>query len=215
MLRANLATRPFYNDRLVRVVLGLITIVAAAMTSYNVSEVVRLRSRDAEVRRQTEAAEREAGRLQIEARRIRQTINRDQLAAVQEAAQEANQLIDQRAFSWTDLFNQFEQTLPPEVRISTVTPQVDVNGRMIVAVTVVSRRVEDLDKFIDALEKTGAFQSVLSRQEEAQEDGTLRSVIQGYYTAGGAPAAEAATAPAQPTAASPAAEQAARTEGAR
>jgi hypothetical protein len=215
MLRANLATRPFYNDRLVRVVLGLVTIVAAALTAYNVSEVIRLRSRDAEVRRQSDAAEREAARLQAEARRIRQTINRDQLAAVQVAAQEANQLIDQRAFSWTDLFNQFERTLPPEVRISTVTPQVDPSGRMIVAVTVVSRRVEDLDRFIDALEKTGAFQSVLSRQEEAQEDGTLRSVIQGYYLAGGAAAADAGTAPAAATAAGPAPAQAARTEPAR
>jgi hypothetical protein len=215
MLRANLSTRPFYNDRLVRVILGLITVVAAALTSYNVSEVVRLRSRGAEVRRQTDAAEREADRLQVEARRIRQTINREQLAAVQAAAQEANQLIDQRAFSWTDLFNQFEQTLPPEVRISTVTPQVDAAGRMIVAVTVVSRRVEDLDKFIDALEKTGSFQSVLSRQEEAQDDGTLRSIIQGYYTASAAPKAEAASAPAQPTPVSPAPAQAARTEAGR
>ena len=134
---------------------------------------------------------------------------------MQVAAQEANRLIDRRAFSWTDLFNQFEQTLPPEVRISTVTPQVDPAGRMIVAVTVVSRRVEDLDKFIDALEKTGAFQSVLSRQEEAQEDGTLRSVIQGYYSASVAPKAEAATAPAQPAPASPAPAQAARAEAGR
>lgn len=212
MLRANLSTRPFYNDRLVRVVLGLVTVVAAAVTVYNVTEVIRLRSRGAEVRRQSEAAEREADRLQAEARRIRQTMNREQLAAVQVAAREANQLIDQRAFSWTDLFNQFEETLPPEVRISTVTPQVDASGRMVVAVTVVSRRVEDLDKFIDALEKTGAFQSVLSRQEEAQDDGTLKSVIQGYYTAGGVPAAEAAAAPAP---ASPAPAQAARTEGPR
>lgn len=212
MLRANLSTRPFYNDRLVRVVLALVTLIAAALTIYNASEIVRLRSRGAEVRRQTEAAEREAERLQAEARRIRQTINRDQLSAVQVAAQEANQLIDRRAFSWTELFNQFEQTLPPEVRIAAVTPQADANGRMVVSVTVVSRRVEDLDKFIDALEKTGAFQSVLSRQEEAQEDGTLRSVIQGYYNAGGVPAAEAGTAP---SAASSTAAQAARAEGAR
>jgi hypothetical protein len=59
-----------------------------------------------------------------------------------------------------------------------------------VAVTVISRRVEELDGFIEALEKTGAFQEVLSRQEEAQEDGTLRSVIQGYYRPATAPPAQ-------------------------
>jgi hypothetical protein len=193
MLRANLSTRPFYNDRLVRVVLALVSIAAVALSAFNVSAVIRLRSRDAEVRQQTEAAERDANRLQAEARRIRQTINREQLAAVQTAAEEANRLIDQRAFSWTDLFNQFEKTLPAEVRIAAVTPQVDTNGRMVVSVTVVSRRVEDLDGFIEALEKTGAFEGVLSRQEQAQEDGTLRSVIQGYYNAGGTPASAASS----------------------
>jgi Tfp pilus assembly protein PilN len=116
------------------------------------------------------------------------------------AAEEANRLIDQRAFSWTDLFNQFEKTLPAEVRIAAVTPQIDANGRMVVSVTVISRRVEDLDGFIDALEKTGAFEGVLSRQELAQEDGTLRSIIQGYYNASGGAAVAATSEPAAPAA---------------
>jgi hypothetical protein len=177
----NLSTRPFYNERLVRVVLGLVMLLVLGLTAFNVVQVMRLTSQDAEVRIQADADEAEATRLRSEARVIRQTINRDQLAAVQTAAREANQLIDRRAFSWTDLFNRFEATLPGDVRIASVTPQLDQQGRMLVAVSVISRRVEELDGFIEALEKTGAFQEVLSRQEEAQEDGTLKSVIQGYY----------------------------------
>jgi hypothetical protein len=177
----NLSTRPFYNERLVRVVLSLGTLIVLGFTAFNVVQVLRLSSRGAEVRDQADAAEADAVRLRGQATVIRQTINREQLTIVQAAAHEANQLIDRRSFSWTDLFNRFEATLPEEVRIASVTPQIDQDGRMLVAVTVVSRRVEDLDGFIEALEKTGAFQEVLSRQEEAQEDGTLRSVIQGYY----------------------------------
>jgi hypothetical protein len=204
MLRTNLSTRPFYNERLVRVVLGVITLVALGLTGYNVVRIVALQSQGADARGQAEAATREADRLRAEAQRIRQTINREQLEAVQTAAREANQLIDRRAFSWTELFNRFENTLPADVRIAAVTPQIDATGRMLVAVSVVSRRVEDLDEFIDALEKTGAFSGVLSRQEEAQEDGTLRSIIQGYYRATAAAPAQAADAPASPPPASPA-----------
>ena len=192
MLRTNLATRPFYNERLVRVVLGLVSLLVLGLTAFNVVQVMRLTSRDAAVRAQADADEAEANRLRNEARVIRQTINRDQLAAVQAAAREANQLIDRRAFSWTDLFNRFEATLPGDVRIASVTPQLDQQGRLLVAVTVISRRVEELDGFIEALEKTGGFQEVLSRQEEAQEDGTLRSVIQGYYRPSSAQPAPAA-----------------------
>jgi hypothetical protein len=185
----NLSTRPFYNERLVRVVLGLVSLLVLGLAAFNVIQVMRLTSRDSEVRSQADAAEADAVRLRSEARVIRQTINREQLAAVQAAAREANQLIDRRAFSWTDLFNRFEATLPGDVRIASVTPQLDQQGRLMVAVTVISRRVEELDGFIEALEKTGAFQEVLSRQEEAQEDGTLRSVIQGYYRPSAAPPA--------------------------
>jgi Tfp pilus assembly protein PilN len=212
MVRANLSTRPFYNDRLVRLVLAFVTLLAVSLTIFNVVQIVRLRSRGAEVRSQADAAEQEANRLGAEARRIRQTINRDQLAAVQVAAQEANELIDRRAFSWTDLFNRFEATLPGEARIAAVTPQVGNDGRMVVSVTVVSRRVEDLDRFIEALEKTGAFQSVLSREEEAQDDGTLRSVIQGYYKVAAAPPSTSAAAVEPPP---PPAAQVAPTEGDR
>jgi hypothetical protein len=210
----NLSTSPFYNDRLVRVVLGLLTLLVLGLTAFNVVQVLRLKSRDAEVRSQAERAEADAGRLRSQAASIRETINRDQLSAVQAASHEANQLIDRRAFSWTDLFNRFETTLPGSVRIASVTPQIDQQGRMLVAVTVVSRRVEDLDGFIEALEKTGAFQEVLSRQEEAQEDGTLRSVIQGYYRVANGTAQQAA-APAEPPPDGPAAPPTARAEGGR
>ena len=60
-----------------------------------------------------------------------------------------------------------------------------------VALTVISRRIEDLDTFIERLEATGTFRGVLSRSDEALEDGTIESNLQGYYrhAANPAPAA--------------------------
>lgn len=181
MLRTNLSTRPFYNDRAVRVALGVVAALTLGLTAYNAYEVWQLRARSSVERQHAEQNEAEARTLGGSARTIRQSLDRAKLDAVQAAALEANQLIERRAFSWTDLFNRFETTLPTDVRIAAVQPQVDQEGRMLVAVTVVSRNVEDLDAFIDALEKTGAFRGLLSRQEQAEEDGTLRSTIQGFY----------------------------------
>jgi hypothetical protein len=182
MARINLATRPSYNVRLVRACCGALIALGAALTAFDAIQWVRLRGRDAVVRQQAEEADREARRLQADARQVRQSVNREQLAATEIAAAEANQLSGRRMFSWTRLLNQFEAMLPSGVRIASITPQVDQAGRLLVAVAVVSRRVEDLDTFIDALEASGGFSEVLSRQEEAQEDGMLRSVLQGYYT---------------------------------
>ena len=126
---------------------------------------------------------------------IRQSLNRDELAAVETKAREANELIDRRAFSWTELLNQFQATLPPDVRITAVTPQVDREGKMLVAVSIVSKKLEDLEEFIEALEATGSFTGVLSRSDTLDEDGTLRSVLQGYYQLPAQPAAAAIPAP--------------------
>ncbi|MGQ0735488.1 MAG: hypothetical protein ACT4QD_17770 [Acidobacteriota bacterium] len=181
MLRSNLATRPFYNDRAVRVGLALAAVAAVALTVYNGLELVSLNGRNREVVARAEAAEGRAREVRAQAAATRQSLARDNVAEVQSAAREANLLIERRAFSWTELFNRFEETLPADVRIAAVQPQLDTEGRMLVAVTVVSRRIEDLDSFIDRLEQTGAFRSVLSRQEQHQDDGMLRSIIQGYY----------------------------------
>lgn len=181
MIQTNLATRPFYNERLVRTILGIVGIVAVGLLLFDAAQIVRLRTRNADVRAEAEAAESEAARLRTESRAISQSLNRQQLETVQVAATEANLLIDRRAFSWTDLFNRFEATLPAGVRILAVQPQVDQQGQLLVAINVISRRVEDLDEFTEALQESGAFSNALMRQSEALEDGTLRAVIQGYY----------------------------------
>ena len=193
MLRGNLSTRPFYNERFVRNVLAALALVAIALTVFNLVEIVRLEraGRDA---RQTVAQNNEQARdLRQKAQVIRQSINQAQLEKVRVAARDANSLIDRRAFSWTALLNYFQATLPPDVRVAAVTPQVDNEGRMLVAISVFARRFDDLSEFQDALEGTGAFTDVLSRQLGQEEDGTLRAEVQGYYAG---PAAAAATVPA-------------------
>jgi Tfp pilus assembly protein PilN len=192
MLRTNLATRPFYNDRGIRVAIGAVALVAVGLTIFNAAEVWRLQSQNRELGQEVRRNEQQARELRDKARVTRQSLNRDDLAAVEMKAREANQLIDRRAFSWTELLNQFQATLPADVRITSVQPQIDSDGRMLVAVSVVSRRIEDIEEFIEAMEQTGSFTGVLSRQDTADEDGTIRSVLQGYYhLASAKPAAEA------------------------
>lgn len=193
MLRTNLSTRPFYNERGVRSALSALALVGIGLTIFNAYEIVRLRAQDREVR-QTIAQNDARGReLRDQAAVIRRSIDRDRLAAVQLAAGEANVLIDRRTFSWTELLNQFQSTLPADVRISGVTPQTGEDGRRLVQISVQSRRIEDLENFMDAMDKTGVFSGVLSRSDSPEGDGTLRSELQAYYSpataAGSAPAA--------------------------
>ena len=181
MLRTNLSTRPFYNERAVHAVLALVGVVVLALTVFNASRIVSLSKRHTELNGRAQAAETRSRELRAAALQIRRGINTKEIEALATAAREANAVIDRRLFSWTDLFNRFETTLPDDVRITSVRPKIDRNGSVTVALSVVGRRVEDIDRFMDNLEATGAFADVLSREENVTEQGTLVAVLEGRY----------------------------------
>ena len=198
MLRTNLATRPFYNQRAVRLFLAAVGAVALGLTLFNLYEIVYLRGQNRDAAETIARNEAQAREHRVKAAEIRRSIDRTRLDAVSFAAREANALIDRRTFSWTELLNQFQLTLPPDVRIGGVQLQLDNDGRRLVQISVFSRRIEDLEEFMDALGKTGMFSGVLSRMDTPEESGTLRSELQAYYTPAPLPAATAPPSSSEP-----------------
>jgi hypothetical protein len=184
MLRTNLSTRPFYNVRAVRAVLGALGAVVVALTLFNIVRVVRLTLAQRTLGAHAVESEREAERLRAQAAAIRGRINAKEIEVVAAAARGANAIIDQRAFSWTALFTQFESTLPPDVRITSVQPRLEQDGTFRVAIVVEARRVEDLDAFLQALETQSAFRNVLALQEETNDQNLIEAVIEGIYEPG-------------------------------
>jgi Tfp pilus assembly protein PilN len=137
--------------------------------------------------------EKRAATLRVDADLARRSVDRAQLEAVAAAAREANGLIDARTFSWTELLNRLEATLPPEVRIENIRPITDREGRLSVSMIVFGHRAEDIEQFAEQLEKTGGFQHVNSSSETTNPQGLLEVVIEGRYL----PSATAAAAPGQ------------------
>ena len=155
--RINLSTRPFYNERAVHAALALVAAVVLALSAFNLWQVYVLSGRHAELQGRLSQAETKTRELRDQATVIRRSINPRELEATVAAAREANVLIERRVFSWTEVLNQFETTLPASVRISSVRPRVERDGTMMVDVVVLARTVESVDAFIENLEKRGAF----------------------------------------------------------
>jgi len=181
MQRTNLATRPFYNERLAAIIVGLLAVAVLVLTLANVAALASLSGRGAALRDETAEHDARAAALRREAQQARVSVDRDHLAQVAEAAHEANALIDGRTFSWTELFNRFEATLPAGVRITGVQPRRDDNQRFIVTVSVVAREVDEVDAFMEALEERGGFHDVLARREQVDEEGFIETSLSGVY----------------------------------
>ncbi|RPJ73979.1 MAG: hypothetical protein EHM24_06945, partial [Acidobacteria bacterium] len=189
MLRTNLSTRPFYNERLVSVALAVAALVILALTVFNVVQLTSLSRRNAALGGSVNRAESEAAKLRQDAARARAQVDRQRLQAVLEASQEANRLIDRRVFSWTGLLNQLEATLPPDVRIQSVRPSSDKDV-LTLEMAIFARRPEDVETFIARLEATGAFRSVVPKQDSTTPEGLLEVLLEGQYVPAGAAGSE-------------------------
>lgn len=180
MLQTNLATRPIYNERLVHLLLVVLGLVVIGVTALNVTAIVD-RSRQASALEQEAAqAERQASDMERQATVTQRESGGTELEGLAVAAQEANGIISQRLFSWTEFFNRIEANLPPGVMVTAIRPTIDREG-VSISLAVVGRQVEGLDQFMEQLESTGAFSELLSRQEEITENGMYRAVIEGRY----------------------------------
>jgi Tfp pilus assembly protein PilN len=182
MLRANLSTRPFYNERLVHIVLAVIAGIVFAITLLNVVRLITLSTANTSLSARMRDDRVAADDYSRRAGQTRQKIDRKALEAVVNAASEANALIDSRTFSWTQFLNYIEKTMPPDVMLTSVRPSIERDGTKI-SMVVLARRSVDIDEFTDKLEATGAFERGLYRQIRQNDDGqTIQGGIEIWYT---------------------------------
>lgn len=186
MIRNNLSTRPFYNTAAVRVWLGVAAAVVVLATGFNAVQVLRYSNSNTELVTRAQNDEARAVELRRSAQKLRASVDVAQVDSVSVDARQANDLIGRRTFSWTELFNRFEQTLPDDVRITAVRPSVDKERRIVLAVSVLARSVDDVNRFMENLDQTQAFAELHSRQEQVTEAGQIESALEMVYQPDGA-----------------------------
>jgi Tfp pilus assembly protein PilN len=173
MIRTNLSTRPFYNERVVSLWLLLFLVAVVAATIFNTQRVLRYSHSDTEQETSASRDEARAGQLRASAVKLRNSVDAKQIEVASNQARQANDLIDRRTFSWTELFNVFEKTLPDDVRITAVRPGFD-QGKFKVTIAVVARSVDDVNAFMNNLQMTHMFRQVGSAvSERFSESGEL------------------------------------------
>jgi Tfp pilus assembly protein PilN len=181
VITTNLSTRPFYNERVVRFWLMVVAIVAVLATLINVTRLLYYSRSDTRLTNETATDETRSAELRASAARLRASVNPKQIQVAAAQAREANELIDRRTFSWTELFNQLEMTLPADARITAVRPHLERDRGMVLSITVLARSVDDVDQFMEHLVATGSFTGLLSREEHVNEAGQVQAALEGVY----------------------------------
>ena len=68
-------------------------------------------------------------------------------------------------------------------------PKIDKNGQILLTIKVTAKSVEDVSRFMERLEKTGAFVRLYSVEDRFDDQGLLQSVLEGNYLPGSVKAA--------------------------
>ena len=182
MLKGNLASRPFYNERLVNFLLFAGVVIAVGLAIFNTTRIIEYTAENNRRRAGQHAAEAETEQLQQAAARDSRLVDRNALAFLGFETAEANALIDQRLFSWTVFFGLVEKTLPRDVRLLQVVPRAE-RGDLFIDMQVNAKRRDDILEFLDALQNTGSFYDMNAGDIQTNEDGSTNSTVSGKYLA--------------------------------
>lgn len=150
----NLARQPFRNERLPTLVLLLGCVVLLGLSVHHA-----LAARDLLPER-TSGVDGELVALEAEVVRLRAETDRLRTGGVpSEALQEwavVRDLVDRRAFSWSELLGHLEEVVPADVRLLSIAPQ-GSEGRIEVRFRAIGRTVADGLELLQALQGREEF----------------------------------------------------------
>jgi len=181
MIRTNLSTRPFYNERAVHFWLLIVAALVVAATAFNITRIQRYSHSDTELATAASSNEARASDLRQQAARLRATVDPKQIEFASTEARQANELIDRRTFSWTELLNRLELTQPDDVRLVAVRPRVEKDRRIVLTINVVAKAVDGVDQFMKNLDDTGAFARLRPVVDLVNDEGLLEATLEADY----------------------------------
>lgn len=158
----NLAQRPFKNERLQALSVGVAAVVLVALTAWQAFVVRKLLPRQtSSLHQEVSSLEQKLERFRDERKRIPAT--RPDVRTLAQWAR-VKGLVDQRMFSWTDLFASLEEVIPDGVRLTSIAPRTD-KGEVEITLTAMVRSPDDGWEFVRVLEDHPEFSNVYPTSE--------------------------------------------------
>jgi Tfp pilus assembly protein PilN len=185
-IRLNLATRPLEGNRRFAVgatTVGTLGLIAMLILSWHAYAAWRA---DKAFRAEETRLENEMNGLQADRATLEQFFNQPAITQRRDRAAFLNSLIAQRAFPWTRIFMDLEQSLPEGVRVVSIEPRL-VGDHLELRLLIGTTNDEGKLKFLRALEGSSDFSGVevLSegRSERAADADRIVLSLQARYSA--------------------------------
>ena len=181
MLQINLSTRPFYNERIVKIIFIVLLIVGLSFSAFNLTNFVNLSSIESSLSAEARKAEKNAAWLRAGTLDAQGAIDAEELEVVIQASREATELASRRSFSWSALLSLIERSLPGTARLKSLRSRIEEDA-FVVTFVVEARAVSGVASFIKSLEDTGNFKNTSPIEETYLDQNLVETVMESVYT---------------------------------
>jgi Tfp pilus assembly protein PilN len=169
--RLDFAKRPFRDERPVLVVAGLAFLAAGLLLAGNVRQYRDFNREIQGTGLQIEFLEKRRDKASREAEAARAALNNFKVSALAVESRGLIRIVQERRFSWTGLLARLERTLPPEVRVTRLTPHFEASGETTLNIAMLGRNAESVVRTIAAFSRDPAFDATVLHSESTPEKG--------------------------------------------
>ena len=154
----NLATEPFRKDRMMTVASAVCSVLLTGLLAALVYLIAAERGRASETRAAVEKLNAEVRTMAAQQAKLDGVLRRPDNASVLERSLLLNTLVDRKSVSWTRIFADLEQVLPPNVRVIQVRlPQINARNEVLLDMVVGAQGPGPVIEFLRHLQASPRF----------------------------------------------------------
>jgi hypothetical protein len=191
-IHLNLAARPYRDYRPVYAVLVAMSLVAAFLMLNNVETYYRYIHETKSTRAKIAQIEDQARKERDSERATMQRMRGLDLNRLDRQTKFINAKLAERAFSWSTLLDELESVLADDVRLMSVSPSFDENGRIDLSLSFETKSGDGMITTINRMNADPQFEGAFPHNENALDNGNYAFNITARYLPPGIPSIRAA-----------------------
>ena len=167
----NFATRPFRDERPVLATIAVCALAGLVLFGVNVHLYWTFSRQVVGTRREIATLEERKARAEKASEQSRAALNGYKLSSLPEESAGLQTIVGERRFSWLVLLARLEKTLPPDVRLSRLSPRFDSPEAVALDLSVLGKTGDSVVHAIAALSKDPAFSDIELHGESSPDKG--------------------------------------------
>jgi cell division protein FtsB len=180
IIRSNLASAPIKNYSLFLLACIFLGIGVVAFTAWNLASLSGSYLKNSALKNTIAIQEKQLQELESKANAVQTKIGNIKTKEFISETEFMNNAIKRRTFSWTALFDHFEEVLPPTVKMISVIPSVSEEN-IAINLEMAGQSLTDMLELVRLLERDPAFSNVVLKGERTENDQQIQFSVSLIY----------------------------------